>query len=320
MPVLFLIAIVVVLVGIFFAATGRGGELSYEPADHAPLDLGPVTAADIALLRPPTAMWGYNMQVTDEALDQIARAMRERDVTIAYLQEQLAGYGHNVSFTEPPGAHSRQDPEAAGLAETNGTLESPDFLESHKAPEDSENPQFPQDPDTSQFPEDPEDPEVPQSRQDPAAAQPPEAPEPLELPGMYVPLETPEPLIAGPPAAAAATAAGPRRTMMILKASRAKPPEPHEATQPSQALQDPGDADDATEPSAVLRNDEEPGEEPGETTQPSATLAPNQASGPQGAFDTHGWWAEQKEAAREEQARRQASGEDSIAAAEEQGW
>ena len=38
MPVVFLIAIAVVLVGIFFAATGRGGELAYEQADHAPLD------------------------------------------------------------------------------------------------------------------------------------------------------------------------------------------------------------------------------------------------------------------------------------------
>ena len=106
-----------VLVGIFFAATGRGGELAYEQADHAPLDLGPVSAADIALLRPPTAMWGYNMQVTDAALDQIARAMRERDVTIAYLQDQLAGYERNGSYpdypdysgyAEPRGAHARQ--------------------------------------------------------------------------------------------------------------------------------------------------------------------------------------------------------------------
>jgi len=53
-PVLFLIAIVAVLVGIFFAATGRGGQLAYEPADHAPLDLGPVSASDVGLLRPPT--------------------------------------------------------------------------------------------------------------------------------------------------------------------------------------------------------------------------------------------------------------------------
>jgi len=89
-PVVFLIAVIVVLAGVFFAATGRGGELAYERVDHAPLDLGPVSAPDIAMLRPPSAMWGYNMQVTDEALDRIARAMRDRDVTIAYLQQQLA--------------------------------------------------------------------------------------------------------------------------------------------------------------------------------------------------------------------------------------
>jgi hypothetical protein len=81
---------VAVLVGVFFAATGRGGEMSYEPADHAPLDLGPVSAADIALLHPPTALWGYNVQVTNEALELVARAMRERDITIAYLQQQVA--------------------------------------------------------------------------------------------------------------------------------------------------------------------------------------------------------------------------------------
>jgi hypothetical protein len=89
-PVVFVIAVLAVLVGVFYAATGRGGELAYEQTDHAPLDLGPVSAPDIALLRPPTALWGYNMQVTDEALDHIARAVRDRDITIAYLQEELA--------------------------------------------------------------------------------------------------------------------------------------------------------------------------------------------------------------------------------------
>ena len=89
MPVVFLIATVAVLGGVFFAATGRGGEMAPEHPDHAPLDLGPVSAPDIALLRPPAALWGYNMQVTDEALDHIARAMRDRDVTIANLQQQL---------------------------------------------------------------------------------------------------------------------------------------------------------------------------------------------------------------------------------------
>jgi len=81
---------VAILVGVFFVATGRGGELAYEHADAAPLDLGPVAATDVALLRPPTALWGYNMQVTDEALEQIAQAIRDRDVTIAFLQQRLA--------------------------------------------------------------------------------------------------------------------------------------------------------------------------------------------------------------------------------------
>jgi hypothetical protein len=85
-----IVVAVVILVGVFFVATGRGGEMAYEQADHAPLDLGPVSATDVALLRPPTAMWGYNMQVTDEALERIAQAVRDRDVTIAFLQQRIA--------------------------------------------------------------------------------------------------------------------------------------------------------------------------------------------------------------------------------------
>jgi hypothetical protein len=87
-PVVLVVGIIAILVGVFAVATGRGGELAYEHADHAPLDLGPVSATDVALLRPPTALWGYNMQVTDEALDRIARALRDRDIQIASLQPQ----------------------------------------------------------------------------------------------------------------------------------------------------------------------------------------------------------------------------------------
>jgi len=103
---------VVILVGVFFVATGRGGELAYEQADHAPLDLGPVSATDVALLRPPTAMWGYNMQVTDEALERVAQAIRDRDVTIAFLQQRIADLStQDVPVpqpAEPPLAHLTQ--------------------------------------------------------------------------------------------------------------------------------------------------------------------------------------------------------------------
>ena len=95
---------------------------------------------------------------------------------------------------------------------------------------------------------------------------------------------------------------GPPQTALVLKASGPKP-ERHEPTQPSPILPDPGEEHDAI--------------------QSSATTAPDDAPGPQGAFDTHGWWAEQQEAARDEQARRHAAGgqdDESVAAAEEQGW
>jgi hypothetical protein len=361
-PVLFLIAIVVVLVGIFFAATGRGGEMSREPADHAPLDLGPVSAADVALLRPPTAMWGYNMQVTDEALDQIARAMRERDITIAYLQDQLAGYGPNDSYAEPRGVPARLDPEAsddagtretpeiAGFGETRATpeffgiaemfgsaggygapevLESSGTLESHDArpfPEDLEISHSPEEreplgtPDTFESLESHEPPAAAElAATEPAAMEPPAAAEPptAEYPTAEHPAMEPPAAESSAAAATAAQAPGPPQTPLVLKASRPKP-EPHEPTQPSQILSDPEEAHDATEPSAVLSHDEEADE----ATQPDAAPAPDEAPGPQGAFDTHGWWAQQKEAAHEEQVQRQGPGEqngNSVSAAEEQG-
>jgi hypothetical protein len=81
------IAIIAVVAIVIVLATGRGGEMSIERNDYAPLDLGPVSATDVALLRPPAGMWGYSMQVTDEALEQIAEAIRERDVRIVALEQ-----------------------------------------------------------------------------------------------------------------------------------------------------------------------------------------------------------------------------------------
>ena len=84
-----LVVAVVILAGVVVVASGRGGEIAPEYPDYPPIDLGPVTAADVALLRPPSAAWGYNMRVTDEALETIARAVTERDIKIAALQQQL---------------------------------------------------------------------------------------------------------------------------------------------------------------------------------------------------------------------------------------
>ena len=82
-----MIAIIVVLAVVVYMARGGGGELSAERNDYVPLDLGPVSATDVALLRPPTGLWGYNMQATDEALERVAESIRERDVRIVALEQ-----------------------------------------------------------------------------------------------------------------------------------------------------------------------------------------------------------------------------------------
>ena len=208
MPVVFLITIVAVLVGIFFAATGRGGELAYEHADHAPLDLGPVSAADVGLLRPPTAMWGYNMQVTDEALDNIARAMRGRDVTIAFLQDQLATLAPTGSYAElrdadaPQAPGSPLPPEYLSFPEDSGISEAADHPEPPNAPDPAGLPETPYAaeaaglPETSYAPEAAGLPETPYAAE---AADPAEAPEaadpadPAEVPEAPQVHEAPQP-------------------------------------------------------------------------------------------------------------------------------
>jgi hypothetical protein len=100
---------VVILAGVVVVASGRGGEMAATAPDYPPIDLGPVTSADVALLRPPSAAWGYNMRVTDEALEVIAKAVTERDVEIAALQQEVSdlhdqlGGGGRAATLEPAG-------------------------------------------------------------------------------------------------------------------------------------------------------------------------------------------------------------------------
>jgi hypothetical protein len=99
-PVLLVIAAIVIVAVTVLVARGYGGELSAERSDYLELELGPVSATDVALLRPPMTLWGYNMQATDEALERIAASIRERDVRIVAL-EQLV-----TDLTREPAAPS----------------------------------------------------------------------------------------------------------------------------------------------------------------------------------------------------------------------
>jgi hypothetical protein len=101
------IATLAVVAVVVLVARGRGGELSAERNDYLELDLGPVSATDVALLRPPMTLWGYNMQATDEAMERIAASIKERDVRIVAL-EQLV-----TDLTREPAASPLSSPYAA---------------------------------------------------------------------------------------------------------------------------------------------------------------------------------------------------------------
>jgi hypothetical protein len=122
-PVLLLLAGAVILAGVVAVAMGHGGEMAEFPSDYVPPTLGDLlTATDVAMLRPPAALWGYNTQVTDEALTRIAQIVTERDVEIAVLRQQLAELRSGTRAAPPAGSATRAsairaEPAPAAAAE-----------------------------------------------------------------------------------------------------------------------------------------------------------------------------------------------------------
>lgn len=125
MSVVLLLAGLVILIAVILVAAGRGGELPAERADYVPLDLGPASATDVALLRPPTNAWGYNMQATDEAMAQVAESIRERDVRIVALEQLVTDLTREPApppLTSPyVGARRRALPEGVKPVQEPGT-------------------------------------------------------------------------------------------------------------------------------------------------------------------------------------------------------
>lgn len=121
--VLLLLAGAVILAGVVAVAMGHGGEMAEFPSDYIPPTLGDLlTATDVAMLRPPAALWGYNTQVTDEALSRIAQIVTERDVEIAVLRQQLADVRSGTRTAAPAGSATLAsailaEPEPAAVAE-----------------------------------------------------------------------------------------------------------------------------------------------------------------------------------------------------------
>jgi uncharacterized small protein (DUF1192 family) len=86
------LAALAVVAAVVVLASGRGGELAEARPDHPPTGLPgnrPIQGTDAALLRLPKGLWGYNVAVTDDALNRLAYSLTERDSRVAVLEQQI---------------------------------------------------------------------------------------------------------------------------------------------------------------------------------------------------------------------------------------
>jgi len=118
-----LVAAAAILGGVVLAALGRAGEMATFAGDTAPIELDEVSATDVALLRPPMSLWGYNAQATEDALRVIARSVTARDVEIATLRRELADLQGRQDGSRSVGAGDRPT-VPAGPASPGGPMNS----------------------------------------------------------------------------------------------------------------------------------------------------------------------------------------------------
>jgi hypothetical protein len=84
-----LAAAAAILTGVVAVAMGWGGELAGWSRDLPAFPLRPSTASDIATLRLPANLFGYQVKATDEVLNAISLLVAGRDAEIARLRDEL---------------------------------------------------------------------------------------------------------------------------------------------------------------------------------------------------------------------------------------
>jgi hypothetical protein len=78
-----------ILAGVVAVAKGRGGEIARSERDLPVLPPRIRSARDVARLRLPIGLLGYQEHATDDALDAAARLIAEQEAEIARLREEV---------------------------------------------------------------------------------------------------------------------------------------------------------------------------------------------------------------------------------------
>jgi hypothetical protein len=88
-----LAAAVAILAGVVAVAMGSGGELAISRRDLPVIPPRIRTASDVARLRLPLGLFGYQAESADQVLDILAGRLAEQDAEIARLRQNVQGLG-----------------------------------------------------------------------------------------------------------------------------------------------------------------------------------------------------------------------------------
>ncbi len=86
-----LAAALAILAGVVAVAMGHGGEMAEFSPDRPARAFRLTSAADVAALRLPVGLLGYQQQSADEALRAVMVVLAEHEAEIARLRADLAG-------------------------------------------------------------------------------------------------------------------------------------------------------------------------------------------------------------------------------------
>ena len=105
MYLVLLLAAAAILGGVVAVAMGYGGELGLFRRDLPEYRFRLRSPDDVAALRLPIALLGYQERATGDALRQIARLLSERDAEIARLRDEvrLLSAEQAAAGSHPPG-------------------------------------------------------------------------------------------------------------------------------------------------------------------------------------------------------------------------
>ena len=95
-----------IVAGMVVTSSGRGGQMAAFRRDVPPVDLDLRTPTDVAMVRLPIALLGYQEQATGEVLAEVARMLADRDAEIAELRAEVsrlaqAGSGDSEAAAAP---------------------------------------------------------------------------------------------------------------------------------------------------------------------------------------------------------------------------